>query len=312
MLPLRRMLCPIDFSDFSYLTLTKAGELASHFGAELCVLHVTQPTVTTAYPSVGYIRKLPAYEKAAREAAEQEMKDVLQRYSFPNVRVRLLTRIGHPPEQIVRAAEEEKVDLIIIPTHGFTGWRQYVFGSVAESVLRMAHCPVLLQRIDERENDGFSIPPRKILCSTDFSEPSYAALRVAGEWAAHFGAELGLIHVVKPPGAPGMVLWREQIEEDLLDQSMQQLQHVLQKHVPQLGKAAYPLVRTGSAADEIAGAIAEENTDLLIMATSGANYLRSTMVGTPIERLLFGSVATNVVRLTSCPILTVRLPLNIE
>lgn len=64
----------------------------------------------------------------------------------------------------------------------------------------------------------------------------------------------------------------------------------------------------GSAADEIAAVAEEEDADLLVIATHGTSSWRTALSGTPIEHLLFGSVTTNVLRLTSCPILTVRLP----
>lgn len=153
------------------------------------------------------------------------------------------------------------------------------------------------------------LPLRKILCSTDFSEPSFEALKVAGEWATHFGAELCLIYVVEPMESPGFVLSMDEIEESMQADAVQQLQAVLNKRLPQL-PSARPIVRIGSAADQISQAVADEKADLLVIATHGASGWRDIVSGTNVEHLLFGSVATNVLSLTFCPVLTVRLPLE--
>ena len=309
MLPLQRILCPTDFSDFSYGAIEKGAELAKHFGAELCVLHVT-PTLQqtpglTPFPE--FVGIDPAdLETATREGAELELCELIERHHLNGVRVRSLVRRGDPAEEIVSAADEEKCDLIILPTHGLTGWRHNIFGSVAEKVLRIAHCPVLIKRVKASEAAAVIAPIGKILCSTDFSEPSLAALQVAGEWATHFGADLCLIHVVEPQGSPGLFLWKEDIEEAMRAEAVQQLDTILCDRLPQWASAR-PIVKTGSAADEIAATVAEENADLLIIATHGASGWRTALSGTPIGHLLFGSVTTNVLRLTSCPILTVRL-----
>jgi len=312
MLPLQRILCPTDFSDFSYGAIEKGAELARHFGAELCVLHVTQPIqpIHGISPYPEYIAlDAPAYEQAVREGAERELGELIERHHLKDIRVRSVVKHGSPADEIVSAADEEKADLIILPTHGLTGWRSHIFGSVAEKVLRLAHCPVLINRVQAAEAVELAAPPHKILCSTDFSEPSFAALQVAGEWATHFGAELCLIHVVEPMETPGLILSREEIEEAMQAEAVQQLHTILRERLPQLA-AARPMVRRGSAADEIAAAAEQENADLIVIATHGSGALRTIVSGTAVERILFGSVTTNVLRLTSCPILTVRLPLE--
>lgn len=310
MLPLQRILCPTDFSDFSYGAIEKGAALAKHFGAELCVLHVTPTLENTPglTPFQEFVGMDPSqYETATWEGAERELCGLIERHHLKDVRVRALVRRGDPADEIVGAADEEKSDLIVIATHGLTGWRQNIFGSVAEKVLRIAHCPVLVRRVQASEPVAVIISPRKILCSTDFSEPSFAALKVAGEWATHFSAELCLIHVVEPQVSPGLMLWKEDIEEAMQAEAVQQLHTILRDRLPQLASAR-PIVRRGSAADEIAVAVVEENADLLVIATHGASGWRAVVSGTPIEHLLFGSVTTNALRLTSCPILTVRLP----
>lgn len=154
MLPLQKIICPTDFSNFSYSALEKANELAAHFGAELCVLHVTEP-VTMIYGISSFPGSitwdLPAYEQAVFESAEQELAKLVERHHFKTLKVRSMVRRGNPADEIVSAAAQEGADLIVIATHGLTGWRQHIFGSVAEKVLRLAHCPVLVTRVAKPE-----------------------------------------------------------------------------------------------------------------------------------------------------------------
>ena len=146
MLPIKRILCPTDFSDFSIDALEKAGGLAANFDAELLILHVTQ-TVEPVYgfaPYSGATTNVESLRRAVYEGAQRELEELSGRSEFADLRTRTLVREGHPPKQIVEAAQFEKADLIVISTHGLTGWRHLIFGSVAENVVRTATCPVLV------------------------------------------------------------------------------------------------------------------------------------------------------------------------
>ncbi len=148
MLPFQRILCPIDFSDFSYQALDKAGELAAHFGAQLCVLHVAPP-VETAYdldPNLGSIPwHVADHQEGVTEGARKKLEEIIEHKHF-GIEVRPLLLEGNAADQIVSAAGMENSDLVVISTHGQGGWRHLVFGSVAEKVIRLAPCPVLVTR----------------------------------------------------------------------------------------------------------------------------------------------------------------------
>ncbi len=152
LLPIKKILCPIDFSDFSFQALDGAGELASHFGAELCVLHVTQLAETVCSLDVfGADTQwdMAGYERAMREGAESELQKVVKREQLRKIAVQPFLLEGYPADKIVGVAEIENVDLIVIATHGRSGWRHMVFGSVAERVIRLAPCPVLVIQIQK-------------------------------------------------------------------------------------------------------------------------------------------------------------------
>ena len=145
MLPVHRILAPTDFSDISVETITRASELAEHFGAELLVLHVIPP-VPTLPSDPHYNFEVPAYQEALKENADRRLSETVRSQLGNDVRVRCLVTHGDPAREIVRVAEEEGVGLIVIATHGLTGWQHIVFGSVAEKVVRTARCPVLTVR----------------------------------------------------------------------------------------------------------------------------------------------------------------------
>lgn len=145
MLPVRKILAPTDFSRISLETLGIAAELAQHFGAELEVLHVIPPV--PALPSdPHYNFEVPAYQEALKADAERRLLEMLHGRFGSELKACPRVSHGDPSREIVRVAVEDGADLIVIATHGLTGWQHLVFGSVAEKVVRMAGCPVLTVR----------------------------------------------------------------------------------------------------------------------------------------------------------------------
>jgi nucleotide-binding universal stress UspA family protein len=152
LLPFKKILCPTDFSEPSLTALKDAGELALHFAAELVVIHVIPPVPSQPpYPDPpvawSFSEALSQQEMAL--AADNALKGAVAQKVSPKVRTLATVVTGEPAAEIVRLAGEEYADLIVIATHGQTGWRHLVFGSVAEKVLRLAPCPVLTIRPPE-------------------------------------------------------------------------------------------------------------------------------------------------------------------
>ncbi len=144
MLQLKRILCPTDFSEAARRAFDLAIPLAEAFGAELYVIHVI-PALPYVEPRPTYHFDVPEYERALHEEAERQMAAFVNELAT-RVVIHPIIAHGDVAEQILRAAEEQAVDMIVIATHGRTGWRHLVFGSVAEKVVRLARCPVLTVR----------------------------------------------------------------------------------------------------------------------------------------------------------------------
>jgi len=145
MFPPKLILAPIDFSEHSQEALKTAAEIAKAFGAELLLVHAV-PAIPRL-PSASEFFHEAAYEAALHKEAEQRLAKMAQELSQRGLRAR--TEVGIANEvgmEILRIAEHNQADMIVIATHGMTGWHKLAFGSVAEKVVKMATCPVLVLR----------------------------------------------------------------------------------------------------------------------------------------------------------------------
>jgi universal stress protein A len=153
MLPLKRIMCPTDFSAHSYQALEVADELAQHFSAELLIVHVVGPIPVVA-PMPGMAPtafNVAEYQKELEMTSMKTMREVAEKRVSRAPRVRTMVGHGQAADEIVKLAKDEKADLILISTHGMSGLERIFFGSVAEKVVRNAECPVLTVRATKTE-----------------------------------------------------------------------------------------------------------------------------------------------------------------
>ncbi len=153
MLPLKRILVPTDFSEASYSAFGAAGELAEQYRAGIVLLHVIPPIPLFAYdvPALD----VSAYSRTLRDAAIGHLHALISRRFPRGIAIDPKVVLGDPARTIVRSAREEGADMVVISTHGETGWRHTLFGSVTEKVVRLADRPVLvIQAEQEQERSG--------------------------------------------------------------------------------------------------------------------------------------------------------------
>ncbi|HJU10091.1 MAG TPA: universal stress protein [Candidatus Binataceae bacterium] len=134
----KRILSPIDFDDNSLDALRTAAEIARRENAKLYVLHVAplaDPIVISA----------PFISQRAEENARTQLQKIAKE-ELSGVDYELLARLGHPADEIVAAEADIDADLVIMATHGRTGFSHLLIGSVAEKVVRESACPVLIVR----------------------------------------------------------------------------------------------------------------------------------------------------------------------
>lgn len=160
MIRFNKILCPTDFSEPSVEGLRYAIELARLFNAELCLVHVapfTTPIPLDATLGAPFIGAHNA--EALRQESARRLEEFAKQKLPPDLHISTRLGDGLPAAEIVRLAEAEAANLIVIATNGETGWRHLVFGSVAETVVRTANCPVLTVRAPRENNEQTTAIP---------------------------------------------------------------------------------------------------------------------------------------------------------
>ena len=151
MLQPKVVLAPTDFSEWALQSVDAAAELAAKFSAALVLVHVV-PALPKLPPDVS-IFKEGDYERRLHDDAVKRIAELAAKYEQDGLSVR--SEVGDANDvamEIVRIADRQKADLIAIATHGVTGWNRLVLGSVAEKVVHLANCSVLVLRAGPHDN----------------------------------------------------------------------------------------------------------------------------------------------------------------
>jgi nucleotide-binding universal stress UspA family protein len=141
---LSHILVPTDFSPNSEKAMCDAIELAKLARAQVTLLHVVPEPSALDYTMQGIpVDEIQGWQdEAAKKLAEQLAKAKLEYQGVESIQTIAL----HPRDEIVRAATQLSADLLVLSTHGYTGWKHLLFGSDAEQILEHAPCPVLIVR----------------------------------------------------------------------------------------------------------------------------------------------------------------------
>ena len=146
MFPFKKILCPTDFSEASLCGIKMAKEMVDKFDSEVILLNVHKPIRHLPVPRMeasDITFDVTGFEKAIVEEARDSLAELKKTILGDTAKVKLLVHIGHPAKDILKVAEEENVEAIFIATHGRSGLTKFMFGSVAQRIIRQAHCPVL-------------------------------------------------------------------------------------------------------------------------------------------------------------------------
>lgn len=146
---IRRILVPVDFSANSRESLRYACRFAEQFGAEICLLHVIEPMMLGG--DFGYT-PVPSgdLDEQRMESARRELKTIAGELGA-GVPVESQVRLGRAWKEITETARLKPADLLIVSTHGYTGFKYALLGSVAEKIVRHSPCPVLVVRPGEHD-----------------------------------------------------------------------------------------------------------------------------------------------------------------
>lgn len=291
---LKRILCPVDFSEFSEWAYRHALSLSQRYGAKLYVQNVVE---LWRHPSLsfGTAEGYESYRSYLHAESRQTLHEFVMRTPYLERRPNCVVREGFAPDSILAFSASEQVDLIVMGTHGRRGFDRLMIGSVTERVLRNSLCPVLVVHgpphgLQVSSEEPCAINFGSILFCTDFSENSQQALDYAILLAMKYNSELILAHVLenttKPNGlAESMASATEQLAALVSPVQREQL-------------SLRTIVRVGKPYMQILALCAETGSNLVVMAIRGASSL---------DLSVFGSTTHRVIQLGSCPVLAVHV-----
>jgi len=287
---IRRILCPTDFSETSAHAAEEAAAIAGYYGAAITALHVVQPPMDANFgvESLDSLRQQTAAFFGVATTA--------------GLSVDALIEVGLPVRHILDRAASVSADLLVMGTHGASGFEHLVLGSVAEKVLRKVRCPVLT--VPPRVATRSPLPFRRLLCATDFSAASASAVRFALSLADESDACLTLLHVLEwpwheppqpsidalpPEQAFALGMFRRESEECARKQ--------LESMIPPTQSRVRAAVVSGTPYEQVLGAAASESVDLIVLGVGRRSAL---------DLAFLGSTTNHVVRAARCPVLTLR------
>src|SRR5215216_4873861 len=281
-----RILFASDGSEDSELAASTAVGLAKVTGSELHVLHVA-PAFPDYFEPSDPDEPGPT-EREGRRILDEQVKQI---ENVGGTVTQSYLRMGGAAEEVIDLAEELETGLIVLGSRGRGRIRRALMGSVSDSIVRHAHCPVMVVRWKP------VVFPVKILLATDGSEEAVLAAQSAADLAARTGSELHVVHVGETlgPGYSGYAGY----EEGVLPSAQEDLERQAQvgRIAVAEGPRAQSHLRMGRPDEEIVALGEEIGAELIVIGSRGLGGVR---------RALMGSVSDSVVRHAHCPVLLVR------
>lgn len=294
MVEIRSILCPVDFSDASRHALLHAAAIADWYESRIVAQHVVHPVLLPEAPML-YAHPPEAAFLDLREQLHRQLRDWLAPADSVGLKTEAIVEEGVPIKCILDRATSISADLIVVGTHGRSGFDRFMLGSVAEKVLRRAACPVLT--VPPSSHSAAKLPYKRLLCPVDFSDSSLGALRHAFSIAKESDAHVTVLHALDWPRDDELLV--DQLNTPEFRRSLESRAHA------RLTALVTDEVRTwcepetrvcyGKPYRLILETAEHENSDLIVMGVRGRN---------PVDLSLFGSTTNHVVRRAPCPVLT--------
>jgi nucleotide-binding universal stress UspA family protein len=293
--PIRHIVVPTDFSDCAKAAVARAASLARLDGATIHLVHALGVPVVPAPYDVSMPGSVLG---AVRRGAEESLDAARKALEAEGVEtVTAFVAEGAEPARAVRElADSCDADLVVIGTHGYSGLKHAVLGSVAERTIRTVDRPVLAVKGDAA---SAAEPWRRILVAVDFSAHADAAVEAAAELASRLGTGLDVVHALELPSAVVPYAWSASfgvdLEERLRESASQRLAEI-EARLAERGLSPTIHVSPGRPADVVPAIAEEMGCDLVVMGTRG---------NTGLQHLLLGSVAERTLRHAPCSVLVV-------
>jgi nucleotide-binding universal stress UspA family protein len=298
------MLVPLDGSELSEVVLPYARELAGRLDLDLTLLHVCEPHRSESQ----FVCR--AYIEHAAETLQKQSREVQVKTGAPAavkvVEAHAEVANGHPAEEIIGYAEGNKVDLILMATHGRSGVSRWVLGSVADKVLRASNIPVWLVRAGIPEEIVYDEwPKRTMLVPLDGSKLAESVLPHVEALAKQRGAETTNVVLLRVYERPFVTAdypepdWQEHVGRitDHFKHEAEQYLAGMQERLRRNGLKVSSEVLAGRPAEEIVNYVRNNHPNLVVMATHGSSGL---------SQWEYGNIADKVLRGISSPVFLVR------
>jgi nucleotide-binding universal stress UspA family protein len=291
----KRMLVPLDGSELAEVVLPYARELAGRLDLELILLHVCE---TPGYDSQFMCR---SYLEHAAEIIQKQSREVQSKTGAPSggkaVEVRAEVASGHPADEILRHAEENSIDLVLMATHGRSGVRRWVLGSVADKVLRKSKTPIWLVRAnipEEIVHDEWL--KRTMLVPLDGSKFAESVLPHVETLAKQRGAQLVSVVLLRVYNKPFVTAdypepdWEQHVKRIInhFRQEAEQYLAKVEKRLTDAGLNVRTEVLMGKPAEEIIKYAHNNHPNLVVMATHGSSGLSLWEYGNIADKILHG------------------------
>jgi nucleotide-binding universal stress UspA family protein len=295
----KHILCPIDFSDTSIRALTYATAFAAWYEAQLEVLHAVPAFEDSLVPEQSSRISEPA-SPVSRDAILTEMRRSIESVNATKLNPKVLAQEGRAHELIVHRASAQPADVIVMGTHGRSGFNRLLLGSVTEKVLRTATCPVLTVPAAAPAMTAAAVAFKRIVCAIDHSPSALKALQYALELGRQADGCVTALYALEymDPEEPC-----EHVDFDIRKRRQHFIDHARERLHAQLAQepTTWCEIEEVVAIDRAYKAILKQATasraDLIVMGAQGTGGL---------ELMLYGSNTQHVLRAASCPVLTVH------
>jgi len=298
-LQFKHILCPIDFSDTSLRALTYAAAWATWYEAELEVLHAVpafeEPSISGRSGATG-----GPGEQARLDAVILEIRRSIETVGAASLDPQVAALAGRPHEVIVRRARTQPADLLVMGTHGRSGFNRLLLGSVTEKVLRAVSCPVLTVPAAAAATTAAAVAFKEILCPIDYSPSALQALRYALDLGRQANGRVTVLYALEylDPEEPC-----EHVDFDIRRRRQHFIDHARERLHAQVASepTTWCEIEEVVAIDRAYKAILQHagttKADLIVMGVQGTGG---------VELMLYGSNTQHVLRAAPCPVLTVR------
>ncbi len=292
MLPISRILAPVDFSERSLGIIPYVRALAQNYGSEIVLLHVVNPFYALPPTAISGPVMIPVPEASLTDS--QKRLDEFAVAELEGMKVRRLVYEGDPTRQIVEFTRSENVSMIAMPTHGYGPLRRFLIGSETAKILHDVPCPVLTGvHLQERARSR-SIKPSTILCALELGPQTRQVLAWASQFASDFNAQLRVLHVLVPlhtgiegPLPPELARARELGARTKLDE-------LVHEYAP---SAPLPELREGKIAETVCDVANSTRADLVVIGRGVPDDAGGTLA----------AQAYAIIRQSPCPVISVGL-----